>query len=374
MLNPETNQYSPDYAIHPGEILEETLEARSIKKSLFAEKCGISTKTLSQIINGKAAITPAMAIKFERALGNPASLWIHLNTDYELHLARNKDKQRLVEKKDWVKKFPINPLIHHGFLPKRDNVVDNLSDLLSFFGVASVSAWNEFYLSPDVKYRKSEAFKAKPESVACWLRIGEILADRIDCAPFDKKRFKQALKRIRGLTRESPAYFQTKMVELCRNSGVALVFVPELPQTRISGVAKWVTPKKAMIILSLRHKTEDHFWFSFFHEAAHIILHGKTEIFIDDHDNVKSQKEVEANAFASNMLIPPKAFASFLATQGISRKAVCAFAEKINLSPGIVVGRLQHEQHIPYSWLNKLKRKLDFPEKNTTQNSFSSTP
>ena len=196
MINTKTNQFIPDYAIHPGEILEETLESRGLKKSLFAEKCGISNKTLSQIINGKSAITPEMAIKFERALGNSASLWINLNTDYELHLARNADRQKLIKEKEWVKKFPVNHLIDHGILPKRDNVVDNLSDLLSFFGVGSISAWINFYLSPDVKYRKSAVFEAKPESVACWLRIGEILADGTDCSPFDKKKFRKSLTNI----------------------------------------------------------------------------------------------------------------------------------------------------------------------------------
>ena len=363
MTNIETNQFYPDYAIHPGEILDETLEARGIKKSLFADKCGISNKTVSQIINGKSAITPEMAIKFERALGNSASLWINLNTDYELHLAREADKLKLISEKDWLKKFPIKQLIDYGILPKRTNVVDNLSDLLSFFGVGNISAWNDFYLSPNVAYRKSPTFKAKPESVATWLRIGEKYAEHIYCSPFDKKKFKEALKELRCLTKEPAPYFQEKMVELCKNSGVALVFVPELPKTHISGATKWINSNKAMIVLSLRHKMEDHFWFSFFHEAAHIILHGKTKVFINNNGEHTSKQEIEADAFASNMIVSRKELSVFLSSKKISHATVSAFAEKIDLSPGILVGRLQHEKSIPYSWLNKLKRKFDFSAK-----------
>jgi len=363
MANIETNQFYPDYAIHPGEILDETLEARGIKKSLFADKCGISNKTVSQIINGKSAITPEMAIKFERALGNSASLWINLNTDYELHLAREADKLKLIAEKDWLKEFPIKHLIDYGILPKRTNVVDNLSDLLSFFGVGSISAWNAFYLSPNVAYRKSPTFKAKPESLATWLRIGEKFAEHIYCSPFDKKKFKEALKEIRCLTKESAPYFQEKMLELCKNSGVALVFVPELPKTHISGATKWINSNKAMILLSLRHKMEDHFWFSFFHEAAHIILHGKTKVFIDNNGDYTSKQEIEADSFASNMLIPPKKLSAFLSSEKKSHTAISAFAKKIDLSPGILVGRLQHDKIISYSWLNKLKRKFDFSGK-----------
>ena len=360
MVNTENNQFAPDYIIHPGEILEETLESRGIKKTVFAEKCGISNKTVSQIIHGKSIITPEMAIKFERALGSSASLWINLSTDYELNLARETDKLKLIAQKDWIKKFPIKQLINYHILPKRSKVVDNLSDLLSFFGVGSISAWNDYYLAPDVAYRKSATFESEPESVATWLRIGEINAEKIDCVPFVKSNFKKALIKIRSLTNKAASDFQKEMVELCRNSGVALVFVPELPKTHISGVTKWLSPGKAMIILSLRHKMEDHFWFSFFHEAAHILLHGKTEIFIDNKNNSKTKKEIEADNFASNILIPPKLLSGYIANEKISKISVCSFSKDIHISPGILVGRLQHDKTIPYNWFNQLKRKFVF--------------
>lgn len=363
MISAKDNQYNPDYVIHPGEILEETLEARRIKKSTFAEKCGISKKTVSQIIHGKSAITPEMAIKFERTLGNSASLWINLNTDYELSMAREADHRKLIAQQDWVKKFPIKQLIDHGIIPKKRKIVDNLSNLLYFFGVGSITAWNNFYLSPNVAYRKSPTFESNPHYVSTWLRMGEILAEQIDCAPFSKDKFKNILSKIRSLTKTEAPHFQKKMVDLCKDSGVALVFVPEFPKTHISGVTKWIASDKAMIILSLRHKMEDHFWFSFFHEAAHILLHGKTEIFIDDTCTITSKKEIEADTFASNILIPPKKLSQYLANEKVSKASVCSFAEKINLSPGILVGRLQHDKIISYSWCNMLKRKFDFSGK-----------
>ena len=363
MISTESNQYNPDYAIHPGEILEETLEARGIKKTTFAEKCGISNKTVSQIIHGKSAITPEMAIKFERALGNSASLWINLNADYELNLAREADQRNLISQKDWVKKFPIKQLVEYGIIPKRHKIVDNLSSLLSFFGVGSVTAWNRYYLSPDVSYRKSETFDSNTHAVATWLRIGEILSEQIYCTPYSKESFKNAIQEIRSFTASPPDNLQNEMVNLCKESGVALVFVPELPKTHISGVTKWLTSEKAMIILSLRHKMEDHFWFSFFHEAAHILLHGKTEVFIDDTHNTKAPKEVEADRFASNILIPPKRLSLYLEEKKVSQTTICEFAKEINLSPGVVVGRLQHDKVIPYSWYNKLKRKFEFSDK-----------
>jgi len=77
-------QYKPDYAVPPGEILEEILEARNIKKRDLAERCGLSAKTVSLIISGKAPITPGTAIQFERVLGVPANIWNNLEANYRL--------------------------------------------------------------------------------------------------------------------------------------------------------------------------------------------------------------------------------------------------------------------------------------------------
>jgi addiction module HigA family antidote len=359
MNNIEINTFKPDYAIHPGEILEETLEARGIKKTALAERCGIALKTVSQIINGKTLISPAIAIKLERALGVSASLWSNLTTDYELFVAREADYIRLERQKQWVKKFPLQQLADLNLVPRTRDRTEDLSNLLSFFGVSSITAWNECYLTPKVAYRRSAAYKSHPESMATWLRIGELMSESVECASFDKKKFKAALAEIKNVTNEPVEIFQKIMVDSCCDAGVALVFVPELPKTHVSGATKWLTSNKAMIILSLRHKMDDHFWFSFFHEAAHILLHGKTEIFIENFETKRSEKEIEADIFASNFLIQKSKYKKFTSLKKISSQSVLAFAEKLNLAPGIVVGRLQHDGVIPYSWFNKLKRKFD---------------
>ncbi|MEI6385576.1 MAG: hypothetical protein WCQ50_03005 [Spirochaetota bacterium] len=67
-----TTAYAPDFLIPPGEILEETLEARSIAKGDFARRTGLSLKTVSLILAGKASILSDTAIQFERVLGATA--------------------------------------------------------------------------------------------------------------------------------------------------------------------------------------------------------------------------------------------------------------------------------------------------------------
>ena len=154
------------------------------------------------------------------------------------------------------------------------------------------------------------------------------------------------------------------MQDYCREAGVAVVFVRELPGTHVSGATRWLSSDKAMIILSLRHKQNDHFWFSFFHEAGHILHHRKRDIFIDiEGASPYSHEEKEANDFASDFLIPKEKYENFIKTlDKISKESVLKFANKIEIAPGIIVGRLQHEGKLPFTHLNKLKRTITLTE------------
>jgi HTH-type transcriptional regulator/antitoxin HigA len=354
----ESNQFMPDYAIHPGEILDETLSARNMKKSEFAERCQLSVKTVSQIINGKAPVTPETAIQFERVLGVSANIWNNLDAHYRLHMAKREDQRSLENQNDWVKRFPIKELVTRGLIVEGKSLAETTGRLLDFFGVASVAAWYARFKRVAVSYRKSPVFKSSNESVAAWLRIGEIEAEKIMTEPFDRKNFLEVLYRIRSLTSERPEIFEPRMNELCGQAGIALVFVAELPNTHLSGATRWLTSNKGLIILSLRHKSDDHFWFTFFHEAGHIFLHGKTSVFIDEEDMGTNTEEEQADRFAAHLLIPESKYRAFVNRGRLAKGDILQFSQFLNISPGIVVGRLQHDCVIPYEWHNGLKRKF----------------
>ncbi len=355
-------QYNPDYTVHPGVILEKTLLARGMKKVNFARLVGLTDKTVSQIINGSAPITPTSALQFERVLDVSSAVWNNLESQYRLYQARLKDRKELQENINWVKKFPISELVQRRLIKKQKSDVDSLSELLNFFGVGSISSWKNSIKHLKVAYRKSPSFKSAPESVLTWLRIGELQAEIIDTAPYNKDIFMNGLLQIRGLTRKPPKIFSQSMVELCRVAGVTLVFVPELKNTHLSGASRWISPSKSLIILSLRYKKDDHFWFSFFHEAAHILKHSKKQRYLDGKIKSDSIEEQEADNFASDFLIPSAEYQKFINAGTITGREIKKFAEKIKIAPGILVGRLQHDKHIPYSNHNGLKLSLEITE------------
>jgi addiction module HigA family antidote len=354
MADTALNQYIPDYLVFPGEILEEYLEAYSMTQTELADRTGLTKKTINEIIKGKSPITPETALRLERSLGRPAHFWNNLERQFQEDRSRLAEKKRLENQLDWLKRVPVTRLAKLGWLPKRKDKIAQLMEVLRFFGLASPEQWATVWREYQVAYRQTKHFEACAESVSAWLRKGEIEARQIRCEPFDKKAFFQALDGIRDLTMETPEVFQPHLVEMCASAGVAVVFIPELPKTGVYGATRWIG-NKALIQLSLRYKSNDHMWFTFFHEAGHIIKHGRKEIFIEG-NGLDSEKEKEANAFARNRLIPPAAFRKFIQSwDGRSLAPIEAFAKKIRIAPGIVVGRLQHDKLLPSSHGNGLK-------------------
>ncbi|MDH3360487.1 MAG: ImmA/IrrE family metallo-endopeptidase, partial [Desulfobulbaceae bacterium] len=225
-----------------------------------------------------------------------------------------------------------------GFLSNTRDKTIQLREVLQFFGVSSVQAWSEIWVNPAVAARRSTCFESRPEHAAVWIRMGELEANEIDCAPYDKNRFKEAVANIRGLTCESPVVFVEEMKRECAAAGVALALVPEIPKVPWNGATKWLTPTKAMILLNLRGKKEDIFWFSFFHEAGHVLHDGKKGLYINDGKKA-DEHEKRADAFAAETLIPAVYDARIQAIR--SHDELQALAAELEISTGIVAGRFQ---------------------------------
>ncbi|MEO8036863.1 MAG: ImmA/IrrE family metallo-endopeptidase, partial [Acidobacteriota bacterium] len=238
---------------------------------------------------------------------------------------------------------------------------DYVQGLFEFFRVASVQAWEATWNRPEVAFRRSLKRDGNRYAVSAWLQRGEIEAAGKKAAQFNAIAFRAALDYCRSLTTAAPEVFCSRVQEACAAAGVVVLFVPELPSASVSGAARWLTAQRALIQLTLRFRTDDQLWFSFFHEAGHVLLHAKKGIFVDDGHGTSSQ-EKEADAFASNMLIPDDAFDAFAHERPLSAQRVHTFASQQKIAPGIVVGRLQHERLLPYDQLNHLKHRLIWAE------------
>lgn len=358
-----TNQYRPDYAVPPGWVLAERLEAQGISHAEFARRCDRSAKLISEIVAGKAPIEPKTAIQFERVLGVEADIWLGIEKDYQLHQIREAEARQAGLLAEWAKSFPLKELAKRGVIRTRSASSDAVSQLFGFFGVASIKAWRTRYGSANVAYRHSPAFNSDEFYLAAWRRLAEIDADNQQCQHgYVESKFKSMLSRIRRLTEKPFLEALDESGKLCNEAGVALALVKPLPKMRVSGAAWWLSRKKPVIALSARHKTDDHLWFSLFHEAAHILLHNKKDVYVDGTDRSSNEIETEANEWAANFLIPRPDWRRFVDDGSFTNLNIRKFADDQGIASGIVVGRLQHERRIGWDWLNDMKVRLEWVE------------
>jgi HTH-type transcriptional regulator / antitoxin HigA len=360
--------YEPATVMHPGETVAEYLEFNGWSQRDLARRTDLTPKTISEICSGKAPITPSTALALEKVLRRPAHFWLNLQRRYDEAEARHRAKPRSTEWRDWARRFPLAEMKRWGFLEIDEPRQSDVDALLSFLGVSSPSSWDSVWQASNVAYRQTRRIRESPEATSAWVRAAELMASQLDVEfnDYDEGRLRSCLGSLRAQTRVPPERFVPAVESTCAGAGVAVVWIPELPHTGISGCARWLTPKRALVALTLRYKTDDQVWFTFFHELSHILLHRKHHGFILDNaaedlvDNIVDPKmqrdEEEANRFAADTLVPPEALSEFLKKGELSNDAILKFSDEIGVGPGIVIGRLQRDSILQYHQGNRLKR------------------
>ena len=358
----------PDIAIPPGELLGEELGARGMSQQELARRMGRPPQMINELIRGGKALTPETALGLELALGIPASFWINSESSYRLTLSRIGERERLErEAGEWLPRFPVAEMTKRGLIPvpSRAQPWEKARAVLRFLGFSRFDQWQEqWQAATAVGLRVTDATRASPGALAVWLREGELDGDAREAAPYDEARFREALAALRDFTASDPPVFATEMQTRCAEAGVAVSFVREYPKANATGAARWLRRDKGHIQLSPRHKTADVLWFSFYHEAAHLLRGRFRDVRIDGLRGVERDAAGEdaCDAFARDLLIPPDDWAAFTATGNFAEPSVRAFAKGQGIHAGIVAGRLQHEKHVPYHQLQGLKMRLDWAD------------
>lgn len=348
--------FSPDWISPPGDTILDLLEEHDWKQTELATRTGYTTKHISLLINGKAPITEETAIKLERVVGGTARFWLTREAHYRAMLVRIAERTSLNTQSIWLKAIPLKDMISFGWIRAFADKGEQVAECLRFFGVATVELWKQKYGEPAAAFRSSDKFTKHAGAVAAWLRQGERKATTLQTEPYNPATFKETLGALRILTREAnPEIFIPELIQSCAKTGVAVVIEPAPKGCPVSGATLWLSRDKALLMLSLRYKTNDHFWFSFFHEAGHLLRHGKRLRFIEMEGALGDGHEEEADQFAANWLIPAHDERN-LATLEKTESAIRAFADKLKIAPGIVLGRMQKEEMIP--WSSRLNKTL----------------
>jgi HTH-type transcriptional regulator/antitoxin HigA len=347
-------RFRPDWTSSPGDTISDVLRENGMSVAQFAAALGRTEGEIDELLAGNSPLTLATARQLSSVLGSSVEFWMSRDFQYHSHRSRIGSA--------WLQSLPVADMVKFGWLRADSSHRDQLSECLHFFQVESVTAWRESYscLWEAISFRTSNAFTSNPAAVTAWLRQGEIEAARIQCGHWNSTEFRRGLNEIRRLTRrKDPHQFLPDLVRLCATNGVAVAVVRAPDGCRASGATRFLSGEKAMLMLSVRHLTDDQFWFTFFHEAAHLILH-EGSFFLEGEGRRRTAEEDEANDFAARVLIPDETSGELERLK--SAFDIIRFAVEIGVAPGIVVGQMQYRKQIRFNQFNRLKRRYSWKD------------
>ncbi|MBC1241491.1 HigA family addiction module antitoxin [Nostoc sp. 2RC] len=334
----------------PGKILSRELEARGWTQKDLAEIMGRPVQTINEIIRGSKQITPETAIELSQALGTSPEFWTNLEAKYRLHLVGKEKKEQDIARKSRLYTIaPISELIKNKWIQAADSIDELERQVCDFFGVSSLDETHQL----DVNFRCSEYRQPEITSRIAWIKRVENLAKQQTVASFERKKLETAIPEILACAQEVESV--VRIPQLLTDLGVHFLIVPHLSKTYLDGAAFYLN-SNPVIALTLRYDRIDSFWFTLMHELAHIVL-GHQGAYFDNLDALEdNDKEMEANEKAAGWLINPQTLNEFIirSKKVFSRKAIEEFSHSQNRHPGIIIGRLHHDNLIPHKNMRSL--------------------
>jgi len=300
----------------------------------------IGTKSrVSEILSGKRPLSLAMIRALEAGLRIPA------------HVLVKSDTQGVVEKleTEW-ERFPLREMEKRGWLPSvttEGRTRDFQKAISEFFAPVG------FERAFAGLHRKTWSVRAARTmdvfALGAW--TAQILRRaKADPPQINYDRDLVTEDFLRTLAQASLASDGPRRAQqLLASVGIALVIESHLPRTHLDGAAVLLSASKPVIGITARHDRLDSFWFTLFHEIAHVILHlGKAQVmfaFYDDLDvgGGEDERENEADAFAREALVPEKAWLASPASKVRAPSAIVHLATQLKIHPAIVAGRVRHQ-------------------------------
>lgn len=361
----EMMERTPAEVFAPGELIKDEIEARGWSQIELAEVLGRPGRLVSELIAGKRAITPETAKGLGQAFGTGAQFWLNMESSYQLSKVKGDGSNAVARRAKLYEMAPVKEMTRRFWIQPTDNIDVLEKSVCGFYGKPSLDA-----PIPHLAHaaRKSSSYEDLTAPEAAWLCRVRQLAAAMEVKPFSEVAFAAVFGQLKAMLRDADGVRQVPGV--LAGAGVRFLVVETLPATKIDGVCLWLDADSPVIALSLRYDRIDAFWHTLLHECAHVKhKDGFAGDAVLDVDLVgenasasvgKPPAEVRADDFAAGFSIPPTEMEGFVARVRplFSKTRIQAFAAKLNIHPGLVVGQLQYREMIPYSHSREMLAKI----------------
>lgn len=346
----------PFMNIGPGDILQEELDARGWRQEDLAEILGMSLKSVNQLIKNKQSITIETAKLLGSAFDVSPQFWLNLDTNYRLRLQNNGNTQKDVEIKSLIYSYmPVKEMVEKGWLDKWNSTNELIGQVKDFWDIKKLDfSFLEKTQLPSL--RKSDAYRQFNKYYALtWFKMAQHGAKKFTVPKYSRKKLETITKQFHRYTMLKTGV--TNLINDLNNVGIKFFVLPHLQKTYIDGASFW-DKSNPVIVYTMRYDRIDNFWFTVAHEIGHIEKHlkNKSDFFIDNLDYITTDKEKEANEYASLLLKVQEILEYFAPYEKyVSEVRVVNCSIELGVHPAVIVGVLQHYEKLPRRNLNRLK-------------------
>lgn len=360
-------EYEELIAFHPGYYIKDYIDEQGITQEELAKRLQTTPKYVSDLVNGRINLTDEMVLKLSIVFGTSTAMWLNLNQKYIEKKLEIERRIQLDKECELVRQIEYKFWVDLGLAKATRAAAEKVMELQRYFKVSSLSVLSERDFL--VQYRTSvpEVTDINVINANAWVQTAINIGSGMDVEPYDRKKLSAAIPEIRSMTVQDPKQFYPRLKELLASCGVALVLLPNLKNCGVNGAVKWLGKEKVVLALNDRRKYADTFWFALFHELGHVLQQRVKVLLVSENNKIGLETdaliqklEKEADLFSQDTLIPKDKYMEFIEDnlRGFTSDSIRAFAKKINIHPGIVVGRLQQDQYLKYQTnLNSLKIK-----------------
>lgn len=355
--------YESIAAFHPGYYIADIIEDMGINQKEFAIRLGVSEKLISDLVSGQINMSNSTALKLSNMLGTSVSVWLNLQKAYDEKVLEIEQQVFMDKQKDYVDNIiDYSYFVKLGVVNATKDAAEKVRNLWTYFKIADFNAFKNADLLVNYRCGISEVKEKNIINAQAWLQTAINIASEFKTPDFDEKKLKGFLPEIRNMTIQSPSTFLPRLKEIFCECGVRFILLPYLKNSGINGAVKWLDSKTVVLAMNDRRCYADTFWFTLFHEIKHILQHKIKTTFISSSDKdwpiIENEHEGEADKFSQDYLIPPNEYQKFLERAGVlSDYVIREFAKTIGIHPGVVVGRLQHDNKLPANRCSNMRER-----------------
>ncbi len=349
---------SREFIIHPGETLAELLEDRNMNQKDVAMRTGFSEKHISKVINGMAPITANFAKKLQVVFGVEALFWMNLQSNYDLELQEIEEAENITQEEiDALKplKEISNYLFEVGILEDSKSKIEKVLAFRNFLRLSNLTTAKKIVKVS--AYRASQKDTPDPYVLCAWQRLCEIMGEKIELdKELDIEKLKNSIPIIKEIMLEDVHTIQKQLPKIFSKCGIKFCIVRHFKGAPVQGYIEKNDKGEILLCITIRQASADIFWFTLFHEIAHILNNDIKKQFIDyTSPQSKDTAEEKADIFAMNTLLDSKRYQDFISKWDFSLNAIQEYAKEEGVPSCIVIGRLQKEKKIPYTLFNAEK-------------------